>query len=222
MKIRRLGTIGAEISCVDLKHIDDKAFEAIYSTWLECNVVAVRDQDLDISSFLKYSLRFGSISPHPVKRTRHPDCPEVTLLGANKVRPDGSLDIDVYRRGAEGFHTDGAYDEIPHKATQLYALAIPSRGGDTHFSSAYAAYEALPQRLKGTLEGKYGLFVYKAVAGKKANRLLDKDDRDAKPVRHPLIQTHPETGRKLLYFDQGKILQSRDWRDRNVTRSSRN
>jgi taurine dioxygenase len=204
MEIRRLGPIGAEILGVDVKTMDDAAFGRIYQTWLDCNVIAVRDQQLEIEDFLAYSRRFGVVSPHPAKSTRHPEHPEVTLLGVNKFRPDGTLDKEIYRRGAEGFHTDGSYEEVPYKATQLYALAIPSTGGDTHFSSAYAAYEELPQRLKQQLEGRYGEFKYGG--RKQLNLLLNEEDRNAKPVRHPLVRVHPETGRKLLYFDQGKIL----------------
>ena len=204
MEIRHMGPIGALISGVDVKTMDDATFAKIYRTWLDCNVICVRDQVLGIEDFLAYSRRYGTVWPHPSRITRHPNHPEITLLGANKFRADGTLDRDIYKRGAEGFHTDGSYEEVPFKATQLYAIAIPSKGGDTHFSSAYAAYEALPQRLKDRLEGKFGLFKY---GGRKlANALLNPEDRQVPPVRHPLIRAHPETGRKLLYFDQNKIL----------------
>jgi len=101
-------------------------------------------------------------------------------------------------------HTDGAYDQAPFKATQLYALAVPSTGGDTLFASMYAAYEALPSRLKQRLEGRHGVFTYGG--RRKATALLNEEDRDWKPVLHPIIRVHPETGRKALYFDPGKIL----------------
>jgi len=204
MDIRRMGPIGAQISGVDVKTMDDTAFGKIYQAWLDCNVIAVRDQELEIDDFLTYSRRFGVVHPHPTKSTRHPDYPELTLLGINKFRADGTLDTEIYRRGAEGFHTDGSYEAVPYKATQLYALAIPSRGGDTFFASGYAAYDALPQRLKDRLEGKVGVFKYGG--RKKLNLLLNEEDRHVPSVRHPLIQVHPESRRKLLYFDQGKIL----------------
>ena len=207
MEIRRMGLIGAEITGVDLKSIDDAVFGRIYQAWLDCNVIAVRDQELGIADFLKYSRRFGSVAPHPSKSTRHPESLEVTLLGVDKFRPDGTLRKEVYRRGGEGFHTDGSYEEVPYKATQLYALAIPSRGGDTFFFSAYTAYDALPGHLKQRLEGRYGLHKYGG--RKQMNLLLNEDDRNARPVRHALVQLHPETGRKLLYFDQGKIGRAR-------------
>jgi len=205
IEVRRLGKqIGAEIHGVDVKALDDAGFATIYRAWLDANVLVIPDQHLEIGDFLRYSRRFGVIHPHPSKSTRHPECPEITLLGTNKFRADGTLDEAIYRRGAEGWHTDGAYDEEPFKATQLYALAVPSRGGDTLFASMYAAYDALPARLKALLEGRKGVFTYGG--RRKATALLNPEDREWTPVRHPIIRTHPETGRKGLYFDPGKIL----------------
>ena len=205
MEIRRLGEqIGAEITGVDVRRLDDGGFGAIYRAWLDYNVIAVRDQELEIPQYLAYSRRFGEVHPHPSKSTRHPQCPEITLLGANKFQPDGTLDQSIYRRGAEGFHTDGAYDAVPFKATQLYAIAIPSRGGDTLFASMYAAYDALPQRLRQRLEGRRGAYVYGG--RKRKNALLNAEDRNEAPVFHTILGTHPETGRRVLYFDPGKIL----------------
>jgi taurine dioxygenase len=110
----------------------------------------------------------------------------------------------IYGRGADCFHTDGAYDEDPFKATQLYALALPSRGGDTHFASMYAAYDALPPRLKDKLAGKRGAFRYGGRTGRV--QLLNEADRHEPNVYHPILRVHPETGRTCLYFDPGKIL----------------
>jgi taurine dioxygenase len=205
MEIRRLGPqIGVEIRGVDVKTLDEAGFAPIYRAWLDHNVAVVVDQELEIEDFLRYSRRFGFVVPHPSKMTRHPDHPEITMLGVNKFGPDGQLDMAIYRRGAEDWHTDGAYDEEPFKATQLYALAVPSRGGDTFFASMYAAYDGLPQRLKDRLEGRQGAFTYGG--RRKATALLNAEDRDWIPVFHPIIRTHPETGRKGLYFDPGKIL----------------
>ena len=196
--------IGAVIGGVDVTRMSAAEFDAIYRTWLARNVICVRGQSLAIDQFLAYSRRFGMVVPHPSKMTRHPDVPEVTLLGVNKFGADGKLDMAIYRRGAEGWHTDGAYDEVPFKATQLYALAVPSRGGDTLFASMYAAYDALPDGLKRRLEGRLGAFVYGG--RQRSNALLNPEDRDKPPVFHPIVRTHAETGRKALYFDPGKIL----------------
>jgi alpha-ketoglutarate-dependent taurine dioxygenase len=196
--------IGAELSGIDVKSLSDADFARIYAAWLEAGVLVIHGQELEIEDFLRYSRRFGVLEPHPSKSTRHPDYPEITMLGANKFDADGTLNMAIYRRGAEGWHTDGAYDAVPFKATQLYAVAIPSRGGDTLFASMYAAYAALPQTLKDRLEGRLGAFAYGG--REKRSALLNEEDRDWKPVFHPIIRTHPETGRKALYFDPGKIL----------------
>ena len=205
IEVRRLGSqIGVEVRGVDVKALDDASFAVIYRAWLDCNVVVVPGQALGIEDFLRYSRRFGVVHPHPSKMTRHPDYPEITLLGVNKFGPDGALNLAIYRRGAEDWHTDGAYDEEPFKATQLYALAVPSTGGDTLFASMYAAYDALPERLKQRLDGRKGTFTYGG--RRRATALLNEEDRDWKPVFHPIIRIHPETGRKALYFDPGKIV----------------
>jgi taurine dioxygenase len=205
VEVQPLGPqIGAEIRGVDVKRLDDAGFAVICRAWLDHNVAVVPDQELEIEDFLGYSRRFGTVVAHPSKSTRHPDHPEITLLGVNKLGPDGQLDMAIYRRGAEGWHTDGAYDQKPFKATQLYALAVPSRGGDTCFASMYAAYDALPPRLKERLDGRQGVFTYGG--RRKATALLNPEDRDWTPVFHPIIRTHPETKRKGLYFDPGKIL----------------
>lgn len=206
MQIRQVGEkIGVEVTDVDVRHMDGADFQKIYDAWLGHNVMVVKGQTLTLEQFLAHSRRFGIVTPHPSKSTRHPEIPEITMLGINKFNADGSLNQAIYRRGAENWHTDGAYDEIPFKATQLFALAIPDTGGDTLFASGYAAYDAMPQRLKDRLEGVLGAFTY---GGRKqaGSTLLNPEDRDWVPVFHKVIRTHSETGRKSLYFDPGKIV----------------
>ena len=205
LHIRAMGlNTGGEITGIDVKQLDDKSFAPIYEAWLEYGVIVVRNQELEIEDFLCYSRRFGLIVPHPSKSTRHPDYPELTMLGINKFGPDGKLNEAIYRRGAGGWHTDGAYDAVPFKATQLYALAVPHTGGDTHFSSMYVAYDALPEQQKLLLEGRNGAFTYGGRMG--AHSLLNAEDRNRPPALHSMIRVHSETGRKSLYFDPGKIL----------------
>ncbi|HEV8585216.1 MAG TPA: TauD/TfdA family dioxygenase, partial [Methylomirabilota bacterium] len=101
MEVRRLGPqIGAEILGVDVKTLDDAGFARIYRAWLGHNVAVVPGQELEIEDFLRYSRRFGLVVPHPSKMARHPDHPEITLLGVNKFGPDGAIDMAIYRRGA--------------------------------------------------------------------------------------------------------------------------
>ena len=206
MRITQLGEqIGAEIVDVDVRGLDEDGFARIYATWLRFNVICVRDQDLTIEEFLEYGRRFGPLLHHPSKMTRHAEHPELTVMGVNKFDDDGNLIRAVYARGGETWHTDGAYEAVSFKATQLYALEIPSRGGDTLFASMYAAYDALPARLKEKLDGRLGAFTYGGRTGS-SNALLNPEDQHEPPAMHPILRTHPETGRKGLYFDPGKIL----------------
>src|SRR5216684_8176913 len=141
MQVRRLGPqIGVEISGVDVRTLDAAGFAQIYRAWLDHNVAVVPDQTLEIDDFLAYSRRFGQVVPHPSKMTRHPERPEITLLGVNKFGADGALDLAIYRRGAEGWHTDGAYDEEPFKATQLFALAVDRKSTRLNSSHGYISY----------------------------------------------------------------------------------
>ena len=101
LEIRRMTPqVGAIAEGVDVRSIDDEMFNTLYRTWLDCNVLVIRGQHLELHEFLAYSKRFGRIDPHPSKSTRHPDCPEITLLGVNKFNADGTLNRAIYGRGA--------------------------------------------------------------------------------------------------------------------------
>ena len=101
MEIRQLGPqIGVEVRGLDVKTMSDDDFGRIYQAWLDHNVMCVRGQDLTIPDFIRYSERFGPVTPHPSKSTRHPEHPKITLLGVNlnalfsyiggKVKPPGT------------------------------------------------------------------------------------------------------------------------------------
>src|SRR5437867_4275103 len=91
--VRRLGAlVGVEVSGVDVKKLDDSGFAELYRVWLDANVLVVPGQELEIDDFLRYSRRFGVVLPHPSKTTRHPDYPEITMLGVNKFGAAGEGD----------------------------------------------------------------------------------------------------------------------------------
>lgn len=198
------GILGAKIHGVDVNSVDDHCFADIYKTWLKSSVLVISGQNLTLEEFCFFGRKFGKLIAHPSKSTRHPARPEVTVLGINKIRSDGSLDEVIYKRGAD-WHTDGAYHNPPLKATMLHALKIPSVGGDTLFSSMYAAYDAIPLRLKRILKGKCGAFTY---GGRllSSSSLIEQEDWNDEPVWHPLLFEHPETKRMALYYDPGKIV----------------
>jgi taurine dioxygenase len=191
--------MGAIITGVDVTAMSEAEFRVIYGAWLDRNMICVRGQTLTKDQYLDFGRRFGRLKPHRVKQTRDPAHPEITLMGVNKTRPDGTLNPLIVRRGAS-WHTDSPWDQDICKGTMLYALAIPSRGGDTLFTNMYRAYDALPDRLKARIQGLEAEFVYGGLKRQGVN-LLDPEDRDLPPAVHPIARVHEETGRTSLYIN---------------------
>src|SRR3954468_6692258 len=194
MEIRRCSPgIGAEVFGVDVRTLDDAGFAPLYQAWLDANVLVVHGQSLTIPEFLDYSRRFGRLEPHLTANTRHPDHPELTVMDTKASAQQGVSTQTVRTRGM-GWHTDLTFEKVTAKATQLYSIAIPSRGGDTLFANMYAAYDALPQRLKDRIAPLKAAYLYGGKV-KRGHDLLDPADRNRAPVHHPLVRVHPETKR---------------------------
>ena len=205
MKIERpVPGIGAIATDVDVRALSEADWSALYRAWLDGIVLVVRGQTLGIEQFLAYSRRFGRLKPHRVKRTRHAEFPELTVMGIGTRKADGKVDKTIYDRGG-GWHTDSPWDTEVCKATQLYAIAIPSYGGDTLFASMYEAYETLPESLKRRIAGLKAEHVYGG-RGRRGNDLLDPEDRNRPPAVHPIVRVHEETGRTSLYANPYHIV----------------
>jgi taurine dioxygenase len=196
--------IAAEVRGVTLNRISDEEFAVLYRAFLDNNVIVVREQELSIADFLGYSGRFGVLKPHISRKTRHPDYPELTVMGVNAVRSDGTVDQTVRTRGS-GWHTDTPYEVEPAKATQLYGIEIPTEGGDTLFANMYAAYDALPDSLKERIEPLSARYAYGGRT-RQGIDLLDPADQQRPPAEHRLVNVHPETGRKSLYVNPIHVL----------------
>jgi taurine dioxygenase len=197
----RIGAIATE---VDVRALSEPDWRTLYRAWLDGIVLVVRGQTLTMEEFLAWSRRFGRLKPHRVKKTRHAEYPELTVMGLGTRKPDGQVDQAIYNRGG-GWHTDSPWDTEICKATQLYGVAIPSRGGDTLFASMYEAYDALPESLKKRLSGLKAEHVYGG-RERKSIELLEPEDRRRPPAVHPIVRTHEETGRKSLYANPYHIL----------------
>ncbi len=189
--------IGALVTGVDVRSLNDDQWHTLYRTWLDSVVMVVRDQTLTKEEFLAYSRRFGRLKPHRVRRTRHAEYPELTVMGLGTRKADGQVDQAIYNRGG-GWHTDSPWDTEICKGTQLYGIAIPSRGGDTLFASMYDAYATLPEKLKQRIAGLKAEHVYGG-RGRRGNDLLDPEDRNRPPAVHPIVRLHEESGRTSLY-----------------------
>ncbi len=194
--------LGAEIQNLDLRTIGQDDFAAIYRAWLDHSVLLFRGQHLTDDDLIAFSKRFGDLDWAPVQESGrrfvegHPEIYVVSNVLENGV-PIGSLGS-----GEATWHTDMSYLQDPPKASILYALEIPPAGGNTYFSSMYLAYETLPDELKRRIEGlslKHD-GTYNS-GGYVRQGLTAVDDPVASPgALHPLVCTHPETKRRLLYL----------------------
>ncbi len=198
--------LGADVSGIALAQIDEDAFAAIKKAWLEHLVLRFRAQVLTDDDLIAFSRRFGELDRAPKDTTTTnfvPGKPEVLII-SNVVedgRPIGSL--GSYE---SEWHTDMSYVVMTPTASLLYALEVPASGGDTGFSNMYRAYDALPAGLQARIAGlRCKHDASRNSAGElRAGCVEVEDPRDAPGAFHPLVRTHPETGRKALFLGRRK------------------
>lgn len=196
------GALGAEVQGVDLSELDDNEFSRIHQAILEHSVIFFREQTLTPAQQVAFARRFGGIHLHPYIQgmAEFPEIVEVI-----------KTETDTYNFGG-GWHTDQMFSERPASLTMLYAREVPHAGGDTMFSSMYAAYDGLSERMK-TLIGELqtvnlgdspthrsGMSRAQRYQHAKGIKLRTDVPDGLAEVIHPLVRTHPETGRRALYI----------------------
>jgi taurine dioxygenase len=191
--------LGAEIRGVNLaRAIDDETFAAIERAYNDHGVIFFHDQHITPPQQVAFSRRFGEIEFNIFgERWSVPGSPEIVVV--SNATEDGRP-IGV-RRAGENWHSDMCYTSRPPRGTMLYALEIPELFGltlgDTEFASAAAAWEALPERVRQHLEGRRAVFDF--AGRKRAFPPTQAEINRYPPASHPIVRTHPETGRKCLY-----------------------
>jgi len=153
----------------------------------------VRGQTLTIEEFLAYSRRFGRLKPHRVKKTRHAEYPELTVMGLAPQGPTGKSTRPSTIAAAAGTPIHLGHRDLQGHPALRHRHSLER--GDTLFASMYEAYETLPDGLKKRLEGLKAEHAYGG-RGRRGNELLDPEDRNRPPAVHPIVRTHEETGRK--------------------------
>jgi taurine dioxygenase len=209
MEIRRIsGAIGAEIHGIDLSSPTDQEVASIRKIWLEHLVVFFRDQELSPDAFMAFARRIGKPVEYPFVKgiAGFPEIIEVKKLEHEKVNFGGV------------WHSDTAYLEQPPMASMLLAREVPPTGGDTLFANMYLAYETLSDGMKRMLDGLIGVN-----DSAKANVTRTREDRiktdggesvgKALVAEHPVVRTHPETGRKALYVNYGHTVRFKGMTD---------
>jgi taurine dioxygenase len=195
---RMAGAIGAEIGGIKLRpDLPDAVIAELRRLWLEHLVLFFRDQELTPQELAAVARRFGGVVHYPFLKGLD-EAPEVIRVA--------KLEQETVNFGGL-WHTDTAYLAEPPMATMLIAREVPPHGGDTLFASLYAAYDALSDGMKQMLGPLHAVN-----SSSKADKARTREDRGANEppqvleAEHPVVRTHPETGRKALYVNGGHTL----------------
>lgn len=208
------GSIGAEIFGVDLsKDVNQQTYAEIHRAFLENLVIFFRDQDLSIDRQAAFVRRMGPLIEDPFVKSPE-DRPELLVVAKDK-----------HERLAfgEGWHSDSTFMEKPPMASCLYAKEVPVNGGDTMFANQYLAYDSLSAGLKKQLDGLKAVHTPEGYAQVIAKGLYTSDrtmqlrndgvmtEALKTAVEHPVVRTHPETGRKALYVNRAYVKHFAGW-----------
>ncbi len=207
------GSIGAEIRGADLTRLNQETFAEIHQAFLEHLVAVFPDQHLTPAQEIEFARRFGPVMIDPFIKgaDAHPE-----LLVVIKDRHERTAFGEVW-------HSDNSYLEKPPMASFLYALETPAFGGDTIFANQYRAYETLSQGLRAVLDGltaihaphAYAYAVNHKLYGEHRTMKLRNDQAMADTLEsqseHPVVRTHPETGRKALYVNPAYTQHFKGW-----------
>jgi alpha-ketoglutarate-dependent taurine dioxygenase len=194
--------LGAELRGVDLKSLDDSRFASILRAFHDHQVILIRNQALEDNDLIAFSRRFGDLDWAPVQENGRrfvEGMPEIYIVSNVKVNGEA---IGSLGAGEAVWHTDMSYLDVPPIASALYSLEVPPSGGNTSFCSMYAIYDSLPAEMKRRIadlkikhDGTYnsGGFLRQGVT--------PTDDPTKSPgAVHPLVCSHPDTGRQMLYL----------------------
>ena len=200
------GALGAEILGIDLSHdLGEESVAAIRAAWLKHLVIFFRDQTLPPAAFLGVARRFGQAVEYPFIKG---------IEGFPEITPVIKLEHETMNFGGL-WHSDTAYLECPPMATMLIAREVPPFGGDTLFANMYLAYETLSDGMKRMLDGLVTVnsSAKADVTKTREDRMRDGAKESAKTqytAEHPVVRTHPETGRKALYINGGHTVRFKD------------
>ncbi len=190
------GALGVELRGIDLSRPpDEDTSEAVREAFYGNNVVLFRGQSLSPAEQVGFTARFGAVEQHPLRSRRGVDgFPEVLVLENRPGRPGARNDF---------WHTDISFAERPPGTSVLQALIVPEGHGDTMFCNMYAAYEELSPGLRRMLDGLTAVHTADALVRRNSEEASDgRPIAEApEPVAHPVVRTHPETGRKALYIN---------------------
>jgi len=201
-QVRKLTpNLGAELIGVDLREdMTDDLFDDIYQAFLEHQVLLLGAQELPPAAQVNFARRFGEVQVHVMNQYHadgHPELYRLSNLDENG-RPTGRHPD----KGTLAWHTDGSWQRVTGHATIIYSEVVPRNGGETHFCDMYGAYERLPAAWKQRIEGMRAVhnLDFSRTRRHGEDPMTEAQKAKVPPVDHPVVRTHPETGRKCLFL----------------------
>lgn len=197
--------LGAEVLGLDLSQpVGNRAFLRVHDAHLKHHVLVFRDQHITPQQQIDFSRLFGRLQIHVLRNFQLEGHPEVLVISniIEDGKPTGLGDAGHF------WHSDLSYKETPSLGSMLHAQELPAEGGDTLFANMHLAYDTLPSALRSAIKGKYAEHSYLAQYAELQRRspfrpnLTQQQIDEVKPVTHPVVRTHPETGRPALFVSE--------------------
>ena len=209
--VRKTGAAcGAEIVFDLSQPIGDSTFAELERHFHDNIIVFFRDQHLTEEQQIAFSRRFGELEIHIVRKYLLPDHPEILLI--SNIRDENGEHIGLADAGFT-WHSDTSYRKYPSRCSLLLAKEVPHRDGrplgDTVFANTIAAYEALPEAMKRRLDGLKAIHRYamrRRIDNSPRPKLTAAQLAETPDIAHPIVRTHPYTGRKALYVTAGECI----------------
>jgi taurine dioxygenase len=196
--------LGCEIAGITLQQaVSPALFVKVYEAFLDYQLILFRDVDLPPATQVAFARNFGEVQLH-VLRDQYgaKDHPEIYLL--SNLDKDGNPSGKHPDKGTLYWHTDGSWRERTGQATMMYSEIVPPQGlgGETQFADMYAAYESLPPAMKAKIEGRRAFhnLDFSRTRRHGEDLLTAEQKAEVPPVAHPIVRTHPETGRKAIFL----------------------
>jgi len=192
--------MAAEIGGIDLSRpFDDTVRDAILDALNAHKILVFPDQDLSKEAQVAFTLRFGEIEQHVARNYAGESFGDVHLV--SNLDPEGRPTKTPRTHGNFFWHTDKSYHDIPSLSTILHAIKVPPEGGGTQFANMELAYETLPDAMKERIAGLRAVHSWEASRDNTFNDpATEESKKERPPVVHPMVRTHPDTGRKSLYI----------------------
>ena len=186
------GHIGAEISEVDLRNLNDGQIASIKQAWLDHKVLVFREQNITREQHIAFGRNFGDLEVHPFAPSPE-DHPEIVKIISN----------EKVQYAASNWHSDVTWRQEPSMGSILRGRVIPDVGGDTSFANAAEAYKRLEPDVKTRVDPLYAIHDFSRTFGRRMSpEERQKKQEEYPPARHPVIRTHPVTGEKAIYTNR--------------------